>query len=165
MLSALMSKAGRMVEAKLTTIVSRAAVVVPFVVAAGFATAGLTIALVAAYGGLIACVVLAALFGVIGLVSLAVVNAQAAAADDAEAAEPTVGETAEPLLTAGALLGLITTIGPANIPAILRLVVRNLPLLAAAALVALMIFNRSQDAGAPADASDAGAAGAEPTTA
>jgi hypothetical protein len=143
MFSAVMNKAAQAIEAKLATIVGRAIIVVPFLIAAGFVTAATTIVLINSYGGVVACFALAAGFSLIGLIGLAVLNAQAPSVEEPAASAESVQQSSEPLMTTGALLGLLTTIGPANIAGLLRLAVRNLPLLAAAALVIVMAFNRN----------------------
>jgi hypothetical protein len=153
-----MNKAGQMVEAKLTTMIGRVLVVVPFLVAAGFATAAATIALVNTYGSLIACAALAGLFSMAGLIGLAVLNAKSPPVDGPPASVTEVEQAAEPLMTTGALLGLISTIGPSNIASLLRVAVRNLPLLAAAALVIVLALNRTGDVATAAAEQDPGPA-------
>ena len=120
---------------------ARASVVVPFMIALGFATAAAALTLIDLYGDRIAYAILAAAFGLIGLVTALIVRSKEqevvvadAKAAKAEAVKPDVVSDTVAAVTAAQLpLALIGTLltgsaGPVSVGGVARLVGRNLPL-------------------------------------
>jgi hypothetical protein len=138
----------------------RASVAVPFVVAAGFGTAALTLILVEKFGSVTAYTLMAGGFAAIGLITAAAVSVkeQAEARDDAVADQnDTAAVTSDAAAQAAvqvplALLGtlLTTPMGPGAAVGGLKMLGRNLPLVLLLGLVALLFWpvenNRAADA-------------------
>lgn len=126
-------------------------VAVPLIVAGGFGTAALLRYLDRTYGTDAAYLILACGFGVLSLVALLVMNARTRVkAEDApsEAAEvqseePGVAEQLGSLSKTDRelLMSALTTAGPYALPGLLRVVVRNLPLILAI-LAAIFVMTR-----------------------
>lgn len=161
MFQGLLKRAERSLDQVIARFLSRALVAVPLIVAAGFATAALAVKLVELYGPFAAYVCMAALFAVIGLVTMAVVSSGSQANNEAETGEATSttsdSEAAQNEGSGGAadfltpeIRSLLTSIGPAALPPVARGVGRNLPLIFFLAVVAYII---SRFSGAPDDAS------------
>jgi hypothetical protein len=136
---------------------ARASVAAPFVIAAGFAIAAITYTLVARFGPIVACWLIAGGFTLIGLVAGVLVKVkeqeEEVAEKDAENAD-TAGVASEaatqaamqaPLALVGALLS--TSAGPQAIVGSAKVVLRNLPLVVLLALIALL-FWPTEEAGA-----------------
>ena len=145
MFQALVQRAQNAAEAAATKILSRAAAAVPFLIAAGFGTAALTVKLTELYGSATSYMIMGGLFALIGGVAMAIVQSNTTAAEEVAPAEesPSVAEAAAPLLDRDVLLAALTTAGPVALPAVLRLAARNLPLLVMAILVGILFFGRS----------------------
>src|SRR5690606_29641685 len=87
MFQGLFKRAERSIDSVVARFVDRALVAVPLLVAAGFATAALTVKLVEVYGHVTAYAMMAALFAVIGAVTMAVLGAGNAASAHAHEAD------------------------------------------------------------------------------
>ena len=135
---------------------ARASVVVPFMIALGFATAGVTLTLVERFGHRDAYLMLGAGFSVIGLLTALIVRSKehgvvaaeekAAKADTAKAqvAGDTVAAVAAtelPLALIGALMS--SSGGPVSIANVARLVGRNLPLVLFVAGLGVLLWPQS----------------------
>lgn len=159
MFSALFRRAQVTVDNAIGHAINRIIVALPFLVAAAFGTAALTIRLTRELGPETGYLVLAGLFAIIGLIVAAVMyrsaspgTADGPAAVAATAADASAEESQhEPAAQAEDGLGkedremlnaALSAIGPLALPALLRLLVSNLPLIAA--LVAtLFVFTRN----------------------
>jgi len=151
MFQAIVQRAQSAVDSTLAKLMTRAAVAVPLVVAAGFGTAALTVTLTEAYGPALSYTMMAALFVALGGLTAAVVSAngptQAEPPEEAPSVAEDVAEVAAPLLDRETLVALLTTAGPVALPGLLRLAARNLPLLVMAVIVAIFFFGRSVTSG------------------
>lgn len=147
MFQAVIQRAQRAVDSTLAKLVTRAAVAVPLVIAAGFGTAALTVTLTDVYGPALSYTMMAGLFVLLGGLTAALVSANGST--EATPAEPTptmaedVAEVAAPLLDRDTLVTLLSTAGPVALPGLLRVAARNLPLLVMAVIVAFFFFGRS----------------------
>jgi hypothetical protein len=150
MFQAIVQRAQSAVDSTLAKLMTRAAVAVPLVVAAGFGTAALTVTLTQAYGPALSYTMMAALFVALGGLTAAVVSANGptqAEPEEAPSVAEDVAEVAAPLLDRETLVALLTTAGPVALPGLLRLAARNLPLLVMAVIVAIFFFGRSVTSG------------------
>ena len=149
MFQELAHRAQRAIDTLVSKYVTRLAVAVPFVVAIGFGTAAASVKLTDMYGSMLANAVLAGVFTTIGLVTAAAIavsqptpelaTEQVAAAVH-EPAAPQSGN--EPILpNADAMLAAIGAIGPTALPLLLRLLVRNLPLVLGVLVLAYFLFS------------------------
>jgi hypothetical protein len=129
---------------------ARASVAVPFVVAVGFAIAAITHMVIARFGAVVGCWVLAAGFTLIGVVATLFIKHKEQEEKVAEQAAE-VGDTAEvaneaaaqalvqmPLALVGALLS--TPLGPKAFANSAKVLLRNLPLVVLLALLALLFW-------------------------
>lgn len=132
---------------------TRALMAVPFVIAGGFGIAGLYLRLAREYGAETASLLMAALFFVIGLVTFAILSmrrqsdtvetSEAATETDRAASSyeassaPSFSSAEKDLLLAG-----LTTAAPIALPQLLRILLRNLPLVAVVA-AAFFILTRA----------------------
>lgn len=133
----------------------RALLAVPFVIAGGFGIAGLYLRLTREYGAESASLLMAFLFLVIGSVALAILSLRKHY-DAPEAAEESAAESESGASTAEAssfvpsftpaekdlLLAGLTTAAPIAFPQLVRILLRNLPLLAVIA-AAVFVLTRS----------------------
>ena len=157
MFRALFRQAQASVEASVTHVLERVIVAIPFLLAAGFGTAALTLYLMKSYGAEMATLIMAAIFALVGLVVMGAVNASTSREGDAaEGASSTGGSSDAPpgsgtqqgsgpfaeadrdMLMAG-----LTALGPVALPHILRLAVRHLPIIAAVAAAAYVVSRQS----------------------
>ena len=147
MFQALVQKAQGAVNTAVGKVLTRAAVAVPLVIAAGFGIAALTVTLSHAFGPALSYTIMAGLFVGIGGVTALVMSRseepQPAPEDEAPSLAENVAEFATPLLDRDTILPLLTTAGPVALPALLRLAARNLPLMVVAIIVAMFFFGRS----------------------
>ena len=149
MFQALMQKAQGAVDAVVGKILTRAAVAVPIVIAAGFGIAALTVKLSQAYGPALSYTMMAALFvGISGVTAF--VRSRSESANNQPVPEEktatlaeNVAEVAKPLLDRDTLVPLLTAAGPVALPAVLRLAARYLPLVVMAVIAAIFFFGRS----------------------
>lgn len=140
-------------------------VAVPLFVAAGFGTAALLRYLDRTYGTDAAYLILACGFGVIGLVALLAMNARSrnapADAGTEDGAEETADDTSsEPLAGLSKadrdlLTSALGAAGPYALPGLLRLVLRNLPLILAV-LAAAFVMTRPDASETPTSAVEPG---------
>jgi hypothetical protein len=148
MFQAVVQRAQRAVDSTLAKLVTRAAVAVPLVIAAGFGTAALTVTLTDTYGPALSYTIMAGLFVVLGGIVAALMSSTNGSTQEPETEEApsvveNVAEVAAPLLDRDTLIALLTTAGPVALPGLLRIAARNLPLLVAAVIVAFFFFGRS----------------------
>ncbi len=130
-------------------LIYRAIVAIPFLVAIGFATAALSIRLNREYGPETGSLILAAAFAVLGVIVALIVRVRLEAPTESQAAaeaipaEPEAAELAGDPSLAGAdrelVMAAVTSALPIALPAIVRTIGRNLPLVAAVAAAALII--------------------------
>lgn len=134
------------------SLVSRAIVAIPFIIAGGFGTAALAIRLNREFGSEMGFLILAAGFAALGLVTALVfrVRSEAPAEADSAAEDPStesVAATDAPDF-AGAdrelMMAALTSAAPIALPAIVRTIGRNLPLVAAVAAAAFIISRDNQ---------------------
>jgi hypothetical protein len=128
--------------------VARASVVVPFLIAAGFAIAAITVMLADRYGAQVAYWLVAGVFTLIGAVAMLVVTvkeqeeevaeAEAVAADTPEVAKEVALQA--PLALLSALLA--SPMGPTSAFGIARLLGRNLPLVLLLLIAGLLLWPR-----------------------
>ncbi len=148
MFQAVVQRAQRAVDSTLAKLVTRAAVAVPLVIAAGFGTAALTVTLTDTYGPALSYTIMAVLFVVLGGIVAAVMSWDNGATEEPKPEEApsvveNVAEAAAPLLDRETLVAMLMTAGPIALPGLLRIAARNLPLLVAAVIVAFFFFGRS----------------------
>src|SRR5262245_49117468 len=129
---------------------ARASVAVPFVIAVGFAIAAISHMLIARFGAVLGCWILAAGFTLIGVLATLFVKhkeqgeevaAQAAqAGDTADVANEAAAQALVqmPVALAGALLS--TPLGPKAFASSAKVLLRNLPLVVLLALLALLFL-------------------------
>jgi hypothetical protein len=134
---------------------ARASVAVPFVIAFGFATAGITLMLVERFGHRNAYFMVAGGFVVLGFLAASIVRAkehedvvadvQAAKADTADVGTDAAAAAAVqmPLALLGALVS--SPIGPASLMSLARVVGRNLPLAAMLVGIGVLFWPKSAD--------------------
>jgi Na+-transporting methylmalonyl-CoA/oxaloacetate decarboxylase gamma subunit len=157
MFQGLFKRAERSIDQAVSRIVARVMVAAPLLVAAGFATTAVTVKLVELYGSVVACGIMAAVFVVISLITMALVGVgNSAPAAEAKAAEEKLEDSASPskdepsgvedLLTPE-MRSVFASAAPIALPGMLRLVGRNLPLLFILAVAAFIIsrFGESSD--------------------
>ena len=142
----LFKRAERSIDSAISKFVGRATVAVPLLVAGGFATAALSIKLVELYGHVSAYAIMAVLFSVIALITMAVNNKESepAAAGNAEAETATdasqeADEESDGPQLPPEVMALLTSVAPAAAPGIARGVARNLPLIFILAIAAFVI--------------------------
>lgn len=171
MFQGLFKRAERSIDSVVAKFVGRAMVAVPLIVAGGFATAALSVKLVMLYGHVTAYALMAALFSVIGLVTMAIVGIEQRTPAETPAADPATqdGQTPEgPSEVADMLTpemrALLASAAPAALPGLLRSVGRNLPIIFILALVAFVISRFSEASENPAS-NDGESPGSEPDTA
>jgi hypothetical protein len=143
---AIFQQAQATVESSIDHAIDRVIMAVPFLVAAGFGTAALALRLVDTYGGETGALIMAGLFVLVGLVvaTFQAVSrkrrprASASVADTNSADAPAAGETTTSSTGFSSsekdlLVAALTTAAPVALPQLLRVLLRNLPLLAAIA--------------------------------
>lgn len=171
MFQGLFRRAESTIDNAVAKLVGRAAVAAPLLIAGGFASAALTVWLVEQYGAITAYGIMAALFGLIALLTMAFVStngsarpaeeiASAPAAAAETASDGAEGEGIDPLdLFPPEVRSFLASAAPMALPAVARGVGRNLPLIFVLALVGFVIsrFASSDSAGTetPADTPDA----------
>ncbi|MCC7251446.1 hypothetical protein [Hyphomicrobium sp.] len=146
MFQGLFKRAERSFDQAVTRVMGRALVAVPLLVAGGFATAALAVKLVELYGAVTAYALMAALFCVIGLVTMAIVGieqrpaaetAEEPSASTAEGSSDDAADTAD--LFSPEVRAIFASAAPVALPGLIRGVGRNLPLVFILALVAFVI--------------------------
>jgi hypothetical protein len=158
----LISDAKAAAGAVIVKYVARASVAVPFLVAVGFAVAGITVMLVDRFGPQTAYWIMAGAFTAIGLVAALAVTVkeqEEETADAAAQAADTQNVAAEVALQAplAALSGLLASpAGPTSALGIARLLGRNLPLVLLLVLAAFLLWPQQAAEGAQAGESPGG---------
>ena len=159
MFRGLISDAKAAAGAVIVKYVARASVAIPFLIAAGFATAAITVMLVDRYGAPTAYWAVAGAFTAIGLVAALVVTVkeQEEVVAEAKAEEP--GVAAEVAMQAPLALSalLASPLGPSSALGILRVLGRNLPLVLLLVIIGVLMWPRED-----ADATEPANADAEP---
>jgi Na+-transporting methylmalonyl-CoA/oxaloacetate decarboxylase gamma subunit len=147
MFQGLFQRAETTIDGIVAKYMARALAAVPLLVACGFATAAATVKLVELYGAAIGCAIMAAVFAVLTLLTMAVVSggqtaeSASAASADASAEEPAqIGSEFEGLFTPE-LRAVLGATAPMALPVVTRAVMRNLPVLIMLALI-IYVFSR-----------------------
>jgi hypothetical protein len=147
MFQAVLQKAQHAVDSTVDKLLTRAAVAIPLVIAAGFGTAALTVTLTEMYGPALSYTMMAGIFIALGGITAVIMSAngtkQAEAPEPAPSMAEEVAEVTAPLLDRDTLIAVLSTAGPVALPGLLRLAARNLPLLVMAVIVAIFFFGRS----------------------
>jgi hypothetical protein len=141
MFGSLFRRAQATVDNAIDSVVNRAIVTIPFLVAAGFGTAALAMRLNREFGAETGSVILAFGFVGVGLLAALIVHGRRSrpaevVEEAAESAERTAEAATEPGISdvdRELVMAALTTAAPLALPAILRALGRNLPLVAAIA--------------------------------
>lgn len=152
MLGSLFRRAQATVDNAIDHAVNRALVVIPFLIAAGFGTAALSMRLNREFGAETGSLILAGGFVLVGVVVALIVHSHSskpteAAAEAAETVERDAEQAADPSMAnvdRELLMAALTTAAPIALPGLLRAVMRNLPIVAAIA-AAGFIMSRSYE--------------------
>ena len=167
MFAALISRAQTAVDTAIGQFVNRAIIAVPFLIAGGFATASIYMRLDRSYGAETATLVMAGAFAALGLITLALVgrtsppvaagvqdaSESVGQSSEAEAPPSAISETDKELLFAA-----LASAAPVALPGLLRLALRNIPILIAIVAALFVMTRPAQDpAAANADAAPASA--------
>lgn len=159
MFRGLIKDAKRAAVSVVSKYVARASVAVPFVIALGFAIAAITVALVESFGHVKAYWIMAASLATLGLVAGALVTVKEQEVEVAEqkAQEADTASVAAEVATQAplALLGTMLA-SPGGVTSALtavRLLARNLPLVALVLIVGALLWASNDDK--PVDATDA----------
>lgn len=143
----LFRRAQATVDRAVDHIVHRIIIAIPFLIAGGFGTAALALRLNREYGPEITSLILAGGFAALGLLAVLAYHSSEAPSETAGATE----EPAQASASAGAqgpdlsntdrelIMAALTSAAPLALPALVRTVGRNLPLLAAVAAAAFII--------------------------
>ena len=150
MLGSLFRKAQATVDNAIDHVVNRALVAIPFLIAAGFGIAALSMRLNREFGAETGSLILAGGFILLGAIVALIVNSRAAkpaeaVAEATETAERAAEEAADPALAnvdRELLMAALTTAAPIALPGLLRALLRNL-LIVAAVAAAGFIMSRS----------------------
>jgi hypothetical protein len=154
------SAAGSVVE----KYAARASVAVPFIIALGFATAGVTLMLVERFGHRNAYFMVAGGFTALGLIAALIVRTkehdeivaseQAAKADTADVAGDTAAAAAVqmPLAVLGALFS--SAAGPSSVLSLARVLGRNLPLVLMLVALGILFWPKSAEEAAADEKAD-----------
>jgi hypothetical protein len=143
---------------------ARASVAIPFLIAVGFAIAAITHMLIAHFGAVVGCWILAAGFTLIGVVATLfvkhkeqeeeVAEQQAEAGDTAEVANEAAAQALVqmPVALIGALLS--APVGPKAVANSAKVLLRNLPLVVLLALLALLFWPTTGEGAASKEADE-----------
>jgi hypothetical protein len=143
---------------------ARASVAIPFLIAVGFAIAAITHTLIAHFGAVMGCWILAAGFTLVGVVATLfikhkeqeeeVAEQQAEARDTAEVANEAAAQALVqmPVALLGALMS--APVGPKAVANSAKVLLRNLPLVVLLALLALLFWPTEGAASKDADAEE-----------
>ena len=154
MLQSLFRRAEATVDNVIAVALARALVAIPFLVAAGFATAGLASYLYRELGDEVGNWAMAGIFCLVGLITAAVVAARSRVPATSETGVADVGGTSDgnvnerdaPLLDPmdkEVVAAALAAVGPLALPLVLRAIVRNLPLVAAVAAAGFVLSRQS----------------------
>ena len=157
MFSALFRRAQVTVDNAIDGAVNRIIIAVPFLVAGAFATAALSVWLHSEYDPIIANLIMATIFAILGLLAVAVFGGSSKSADTSVEASETAASTDEASQEttpngdrdlSGAdrefVMAALSSAAPLALPALLRLLMKNLPLIAVI-LAAVFVMTRSPD--------------------
>ncbi len=153
----LFRRAQATVDRAVDNIVHRIIIAIPFLIAGGFGTAALTLWLNREYGAETASLILAGGFAVLGLVAWLIFRPHAAAPAESsgtaeEPVQASAAASAEGPDFSGAdrelIMAALTSAAPIALPAIVRTIGRNLPLVAAVAAAAFIISRDGQGSSA-----------------
>ncbi|MDX2157064.1 MAG: hypothetical protein SFW09_11205 [Hyphomicrobiaceae bacterium] len=158
MFYSLFKRAEESVDNAIASVLSRVLIAIPFIVAAGFATASLANYLHSIMEPAPANFVMALVFGVLGLIAALVVWARSppstASAEEREAEsagggaelphDPVVGPIDREIL-----VNTLSAVGPTALPVIARVVLRNLPLVVAVAVAGFVVSRAASDTQSP----------------
>jgi hypothetical protein len=154
MLGSLFRRAQATVDNVIDHAVNRALVVIPFLIAAGFGTAALSMRLNREFGAETGSLILAGGFVLLGLVVALVVHLRSSKpADTDETAETVDGDpeqAADPAMAnvdRELLMAALTTAAPIALPGLLRAVMRNLPIVAAIAAAGFIMLRGNETEG------------------
>lgn len=149
MFQALFRRAQATVEITIEHAVVRMIMVVPFLIAGGFGAAALAHRLNAEFGPEVGNMIMAALFIVIGLVTVAVMSIRNPPVTTQTAADtkPLDDHPVEPAAASAGITdtdreliaAALASLAPVAVPQILRMVVKNLPLLAAVGAAVFLV--------------------------
>ena len=169
MFSAIFQRAQATVDSAIGQAINRLIVALPFLIALGFATAALAHWITRELGTELGNFVMSGLFFVIGLVTAAIVNRPAAstAATHSEAADGAVQSrpaadastdaaslrAADGAIDPELIAAALSSVAPIALPSVVRLMVRNLPLIALIIAVLFVLARQPSDS-----RSEAGAA-------
>lgn len=155
MLQSLFRRAEASVDNAIAVVLARALVALPFLIAAGFATAALATYLYREFGSETGNIVMAGVFIVIGAITAGIVASRSKTPD---AANTSQADTAERKIENGAsdaplldpmdrevVAATLAALGPMAIPFVVRAVVRNLPLVAALAAAGFILSRQGGD--------------------
>ncbi|MEZ5856438.1 MAG: hypothetical protein R3D67_17445 [Hyphomicrobiaceae bacterium] len=159
MIQAIFRRAEATVDHAVGSLLARVLVAIPFLVAAGFATAAGAYYITSAYGPQAGNLVMAVTFAVIGLIVWAIVASRPAPSLLEDAHDATIkdearkaAQPADPVLAQAdreMMMAALTSLGPLALPTIGRLVAKNLPLIAAIGAAAFILTQPGEDGGAP----------------
>ena len=149
MLQAIVDRAQRSIDMLVSRYVTRAAVAVPFIVAIGFGTAAATVKLTEEFGSMTAYSILASAFGTIGILAAAAIALRrpTPVVSEETLAEATVASddtSKKASIDPEMILAAIGAVGPAALPAIARLLVKNLPLVFGLVVIAYLLLSKSE---------------------
>lgn len=152
MLGSLFRRAQATVDNAIDHIVSRAIVAIPFLIAAGFGTAALSMRLNREFGPETGSLILAAGFVVVGLFVALIVHSRSSkptetVAEAAESTERVAEDTADAAMAnvdRELLMAALTTAAPVALPGLLRALMRNLPIVATVAAAAFIMSRNTQ---------------------
>lgn len=163
MFQSLFRQAQAVLDRSVDHVAKRVAMAVPFIVAAGFGAAALAVWLTREYGALVANLLLAGLFCVIGLVVIAVLASRTPKTGVMPESEPAPQSEAKLSegLTSGLsssdrelLMSLATTVAPVAGPMVVRVLMRNLALVAVIGVILFVLTRPSAGAADAAPAAD-----------
>ena len=146
MFERIIHQAEHSVETLVTGVMARIAVAVPLLVAFGFATAAATVWLTQIYGSLIAYLIVAGAFAALGLLAAVIAAPERPEAITEKIADVPPPEPIIETIVDGALnnhellLALFGTAGPAVLPALMRGLGKNVPLVLAGVFVACLLY-------------------------
>lgn len=146
MFQELLTRAQTSIDALLTRYMTRLAVAVPFFVALGFGTSAVNTMLTESYGSTRANLTIATFFALVGVISAIVIAASPAPTNDDIVEES--GATPEIMNSSNIDQDvLVAALGPLAAPAVIRMLVRNLPVILVVLILAYLLFSErtSQD--------------------
>ena len=151
MFGSLFRRAQATVDNAIDHVVNRVLVAIPFIVAAGFGTAALSMRLNREFGAEMGSLILAGGFVAVGLVVALIVRSRMdhpaePTAEDAETVDRNAEQVADPGLPnvdRELLMAALTTAAPIALPSVFRALLRNLPLVAAIAAAGFVLTRDS----------------------